>query len=179
MQRAILTLALLFTITAASAQRKQLRQFTNDFAEIGITHRVGLSLLPLRIVSWFIPKSAFDGEAKDIKWALKKVKSVKIYAIQLPDGAPMPKESIALLKTNLKKDSNFEPLVELRRKSSNIYLLSDGKGDERLDNIVVLVQDEEEMVMLHLRTKLTMSDVSRIVNKFQENENNETTVVKN
>lgn len=170
MKRIIFTLAALFIIFAASAQRKQLRQFTNDFSQVASTHRIGLSFVPLRVVSWFIPKRAFDGEAADIKWALKKVKSMKLYTIQLPHGEPMPKESIALLKSNLKKEGNFEPLVEMRHKGSNVHLLTDGKGDERLDNLVVLVQDEEEMIMVHLRTKLTVSDVSRIINKFQDKE---------
>lgn len=170
MKRIIFTLAALFIISAASAQRKQLRQFTNDFSQIASTHRIGLSFVPLRVVSWFIPKRAFDGDAADIKWALKKVKSLKLYTIQLPEGEPVPKESIAMLKSNLQKEGDFEPLVEMRHKGSNVHLLTDGKGNERIDNLVVLVQDEEEMIMVHLRTRLTVSDLSRIINKFQDKE---------
>ncbi len=168
MKRMLFTLAALFILCAASAQRKQLRQFTNDFAEIGETHRLGLSFLPLRIVSWFVPKSAWDGDAEYLKLALKKVRSVKLYTVELQDGQPIPPQSIALLKENLKKEGSFEPLMEMRHKGSNIYLLSDGKNDERLDNLVVLIQDEEEMVMAHLRTRLTINDVSRVINKLQE-----------
>ena len=168
MKRILFTLAALFILSAASAQRKELRQFTNDFAEIGETHRLGLSFLPLRIVSWFVPRSAWDGDAAYIKLALKKVRSVKLYTIQLQEGQPIPAQSIALLKENLKKGGNFEPLMEMRHKGSNIFLLSDGKNDERLDNLVVLIQDDEEMTMAHLRTRLTINDVSRVINKLQE-----------
>lgn len=173
MKHLFFTLAALLVISTVSAQRRQLRQFTNDFAEIGQTHRVGLSFLPLRVVSWFIPRRAWDGEAVHLKWALKKVKSLKLYTVQLPEGQPIPRESIALLKTNLRSESNFETLMEVRRKKSNIYLLSDSPGHEKLNNLVVLVQDGEEMVMAHLRTRLTMKDVSRIVNTLQRLENTE------
>jgi hypothetical protein len=170
MKQIIVTLAAFFLLSTASAQRKQLGEFTNDFGDVGETFRIGLSFVPLRIASWFVPKRAFDGEAADIKWALKKVKSLKLYAIHMPEGQPVPAESVALLKEELKKAKNFEPLMEVRHKGSLVHLLTDGEGDERLDNLVVLIQDEEEMLMVHLRTKMTVSDVSRIVNRFQEKE---------
>lgn len=170
MKPILTTLAALFILTAASAQRKQLGEFTNDFCDVGATYRIGLSFLPLRIASWFIPKRAFDGDAPEIKLALKKVRSLKVYTILMPKGQPVPGESVALLKDELKKEKRFEPLMELRHKGSNVQLLTNGENDERVGSLVVLMQKDEQMVMMHLRTKLTVADISRIVNKIQQKE---------
>ncbi|WP_343703106.1 DUF4252 domain-containing protein [Chitinophaga sp.] len=170
MKQTLLILAAFFLLSSASAQRKQLREFTNDFSGDGATFRIGLSFIPLRIASWFVPKSAFDGDAAEIKLALKKVKSVKLYTIHMPKGQAIPRESVDLLKEELKKAQDFETLVEVKHKGANVFLLSDGRGNERLDNLVVLVQEDTEMVMAHLRTKLTVNDVSRIINGIQNRE---------
>lgn len=161
-------LAFTFSFSDASAQRKQLRKFCNEHNSVAETHRIGLSLLPFRIVSWFIPGRAFDGQAKDIKWALRKVRSVKVYSIEMDNGKAVSSESILKLKEDLYAKNKFESLLEVRSKGSNVQFLSNGKNDERLDNLVLLVQDEGEMVMVHLRTRLTMSDLQRIADKFKD-----------
>ncbi|MGX5819128.1 DUF4252 domain-containing protein [Chitinophaga lutea] len=168
MPRLFITILLACIVSPASAQRKQLRQFTNDYAEIGDTHRFGFSFFPLRMVSWFIPGNAFDGEAKTIKWGLKKVRSVKLYVINTPEDKPILPQSIALLKKNLQEESGYEPLVEVRSKGQHIQLFSNGNGEDRLDHLVVLVQEENEMVMLHLKTRLTIQDVNRILNEYTD-----------
>jgi len=160
---------LAFASIDANAQRKQLRNFQRQHYDIAETHRIGLSFLPFRIVSWFIPARAFDGEARDIKWALKKVRSVKLYTIEMDNGGNVPAESILKLKEELYARNKFEPLVEIRTADgSHVQFLSNGKNDERLDNLVLLVQEENEMVMVHLRTRLTISDLQRITEKFKK-----------
>lgn len=170
MIRSILLIAccLAFTFSDATAQRKQLRQFYREHCDVAETHRIGLSFLPFRIVSWFIPGRAFDGQARDIKWALRKVRSVKVYTIDMDNGEAVSAESITRLKEDLYAKNKFEPLMEVRSKGSNVQFLSNGKNDDRLDNLVLLVQDEGEMVMVHLRTRLTMNDLQRIADKFKD-----------
>lgn len=152
----------------ASAQRKQLRRFTNEHCAVAETHRIGLSFLPLRVVSWFIPGSAWDGDAREVKLLLKKVKSVKLYTIQMDNGEPVSRESIDRLKEDLYNESKYEPLVDIRHPEGHVQVLGNAKTDDRIDNLVVLINDAEDMVMVHLKTKLTMSDVSRIANKINE-----------
>ncbi|QEH42330.1 DUF4252 domain-containing protein [Chitinophaga sp. XS-30] len=167
MYRTLLILAVCFALSAttASAQRKELRRFTNEYSSDAHTFSIGLSFLPLRVVSWFIPARAFDGDARDIKWALKKVRSLRVYTIA---GEEVTRESIDLLKEDLYRSKQFEPLVELKRKGANVQVLSQGKDEDRLDHLVVLVQEEEATVMMHLRTKITMKDLSRLVNRLQD-----------
>lgn len=169
MKRVILlsSLACMMAISA-SAQRKQLRQFTNEHCAVAETHRIGLSFLPLRIVSWFIPGSAWDGDAREVKLLLKKVKSVKLYTIQMDNGEAVSGESIARLKEDLYNENKYESLVEIRHPEGHVQVLSNAKTDDRIDNLVVLIQDAEDMVMVHLKTRLTMNDVSRIANKLNE-----------
>lgn len=168
MKRAILLSVIACTTLtlSASAQRKQLRQFTNEHCSVAETHRIGLSFLPLRIVSWFIPGSAWDGDAREVKLLLKKVKSVKLWTIQMDNGEPVSNESIARLKEDLYKEGHFESLMEIRHAEGHVQLLSNAKTDDRIDNLVALIHEDGEMVMVHLKTKLSMNDLSRIANKI-------------
>ncbi|RPD39730.1 DUF4252 domain-containing protein [Chitinophaga barathri] len=153
---------------SASAQRKQLRQFTNEHCSVAETHRIGLSFLPLRIVSWFIPGSAWEGDARELKLLVKKVKSVKLWTIEMDNGEAVSRESVAKLKQDLYTEGKFESLMEIRHEDGHVQLLSNAKTDDRIDNLVVLIQEEGEMVMVHLKTKLTMDDLSRIANKINQ-----------
>ncbi|MRG44471.1 DUF4252 domain-containing protein [Chitinophaga sp. SYP-B3965] len=165
----LLACCLAFVATDANAQRKQLRKFHNNYRSVAETHRIGLSFLPLRIISWFIPGRAFEGEARDVKWALKKVRRVKIYTIDMDNGEAVSSDAIGKLKEDLYASYKFEPLMEIRSaEGSHVQFLSNGKTDDRLDNLLLLVQDEGEMVMVHLRTKLTMNDLQRITEKFKK-----------
>lgn len=152
---------------SASAQRKTLRKFMVQHYDVASTHRIGLGFLSFRVVSWFIPDRAFDGKMKDIKWALKKVRRVKFYALEMDNGV-FTSETVTGLKDQLEKNNKFELLAEIRQKKSNIHLLSNGKNEDRIDNLVVLVQEDGEMMMMHLRTRLTMADITRIVNAISD-----------
>lgn len=162
----IATIFILFASTA-SAQRKTLRTFMVQHYDVATTHRIGLGFLTFRVVSWFIPDRALDGQMKDIKWALKKVRRMRVYALEMDNGV-FSSETVTALKEKLEKDNKFEPLVEVRHKNANIHLMSNGKNEDRIDNLVVLVQEEGEMMMLHLRTKLSMDDITRIVNTISD-----------
>ncbi|MBO9154342.1 DUF4252 domain-containing protein [Chitinophaga sp. GCM10012297] len=167
MKRVILLTAIACTLAiSASAQRKQLRQFTNEHCSVAETHRIGLSFLPLRIVSWFIPGTAFDGDAREVKLLLKKVKSVKLWTIQMDNGEPVSPESIAQLKKDLYAEGKFESLMEIRHPEGHVQLLSNAKSDDRIDNLVALIHEDGEMIMVHLKTKLSMDDLSRIANRI-------------
>ncbi len=162
-----ITIAFALFASTATAQRKTLRKFMVEHYDVASTHRVGLGFLTFRVVSWFIPNHAFDGKMKDIKWALKKVRRVRFYALEMDNGV-FSGETIAALKDKLEKDNKFEVLAEIRQKNSRIHVLSNGKGNDRIDNLVVLIQEDGEMMMMHLRTKLSMDDISRIVNTISD-----------
>lgn len=158
----IVAIACILFASTANAQRKTLRQFMVQHYDVASTHKIGLGFLTFRVVSWFIPDHAFDGSMKDIKWALKKVRRVRFYALNMDYGA-FSSETVNGLKQKLELNNKFELLAEIRHKNANVHLLSNGKNQDRIDNLVVLVQDEGDMMMMRLRTKLTMDDLSKIV----------------
>lgn len=160
-----ITLAGMLIASAATAQHKTLSEFTAAYYDVASTARLGFGILPFRMVSWLIPNRAFDGEMKNIRWALKKVKRVRFYAIDM-DGGEISPESIADLKAELASKDKYEPLAELRHGKSDIHLLSKSRREDKIENLIVLLKDEDVMVMLHLRTKLTMDDISRIIRKI-------------
>lgn len=165
MYRSLLILALCFTAFSASAQRKQLRQFTDEYGDATVSQSFGLNLFPFRMISWFIPNKALDGDARDLKWALKKVRKLRVYAIG--DG-DVTRESVNMLKEDLYRNSHFEPLAEISRKGANIEVLSQGKNEDRLDNLVLLIRHDDDFMMMHLRTKITISDLNRLVNRLYD-----------
>lgn len=160
----ILSISFLATVSSTSAQRKEFRRFQEENCGNGATFRIGLSFLPLRVVSWFIPKTAFDGDAADIKWALKKVRRVRCYTIVKGD---MEGASVDLLKEDLFTNKKYEPLMELRKEGAHVELLSKGKTEDRLDNLIVLLKKEDNFVMVHVRTRITMKDLNQLINRLQ------------
>lgn len=162
-----IALACTFIAASASAQRKTLRKFMVQHYDVASTHKIGLGFFTFRVVSWFIPDRAFDGKMKDIKWALKKVRRVRFYALERDFGVFTP-ETVSALKGQLEQNNQFELLAEIRQKNANIHLLSNGKNADRIDNLVVLIQEDGEMMMMHLRTRLTMDDISRIVQTISD-----------
>lgn len=167
MYRFLLILAVCFSVCVADAdaQRKELRQFTSEYSDVAFTRSIGFSFLPLRIVSWFIPAKAFDGSAREVKWALKRVKGFRAYAIA---GEEVTRESIDLLKEDLYKTRKYESLMDMKRKGANVEVLSEGRDENELGDLVVMIQEKDNMVMMHLRTKVTMKDLGRLVDMLQD-----------
>ncbi|WP_126243679.1 DUF4252 domain-containing protein [Chitinophaga rhizosphaerae] len=159
----IIAITCILFATTASAQRKTLRHFMVQHYDVASTQKIGLGFLTFRVVSWFIPDRAFDGKMKDIKWALKKVRKARFYALEMDYGV-FSTETVMGLRQALEQNNKFELLAEVRHENANIHLLSNGRNEDRIDNLVVLVQEDGEMIMLHLRTRLTMDDITRIVN---------------
>jgi len=159
----IIAITCILFASTANAQRKTLRHFMVQHYDVASTQKIGLGFLTFRVVSWFIPDRAFDGKMKDIKWALKKVRRARFYALAMDYGV-FSTETVMGLRHKLEANNKFELLAEVRHENANIHLLSNGKNQDRIDNLVVLVQEDGEMMMLHLRTRLTMDDITRIVN---------------
>lgn len=167
MYRFLLILAVCFSICIADAdaQRKELRRFTSEYSDVAHAHSFGFSFLPLRIISWFIPAKAFDGDAREVKWALKRVRGFRAYVIA---GEEVTPESIDLLKEDLYKTRKYEPLMEMKRKGANVEVLGEGKDVEELGDLVVMIQEKDNMVMMHLRTKIKMKDLGRLIDRLQD-----------
>ncbi|MBW8687640.1 DUF4252 domain-containing protein [Chitinophaga rhizophila] len=164
----ILVASLLLAISPAIAQKKSLRKFYREYRGEMDGIRIGVGIVPLKLASWIIPRSVMEEEGVPLKKILGKVRKIKVYALEADGVSPIDKAAIQRLKQTLIDKDGFEPLVEVREQTANVYLLNKGADDE-LGNVVILVQDEGEFVMVNLRTTLHINDVNMLIKGFAKN----------
>jgi len=164
------TRALLFALclTAAASpafsQQKYLKKFQRNYYDRAETHRIGLGFL-IKVGRGLIPARLIgDEDVTTIKHLLKKVSKLKIYTITPDNHEAVAADDIVRLRQTLVDKAHLEPLLEVRDKESHVYMLNKGKNDE-LGNVVMLVQDDEDMVMLHFHTRLKMEDIQDLINR--------------
>jgi hypothetical protein len=164
----ILIIALILAVSPAMAQKKALRKFYREHRGDAVTFKIGVGRVPLKLASWIVPASAMKEDSVPLKQLLSKVQKVKVYTISGDERPAVDIADMQRLKQRLIDKDGFEPLVEVREGKSLVHLLNRGKDDE-LGNVVILVQDESDFVMVHLRTTLQMKDVNMLIKGFAKN----------
>lgn len=160
----LLSACLLLGAMPALCQQKYLKSFQREYYDKATTFRMGLGFL-IRLGGSVIPASAFDDqEGAIIKRMLRKVSSMKLYVISAEDSETINSKDVRRLQQTLIRKSGLEPLLEIRDKSSSVYMLNKGKGDE-LGNVVMLIKEEKELVMLHFHTSMVMSDIQDLIDR--------------
>ncbi|ASZ12834.1 DUF4252 domain-containing protein [Chitinophaga pendula] len=162
----ILTFVLVAVLAVpALAQKKYLRQFHRKYVDKAETHRIGVGGFFVKLASWVIPAEG-DEDTKNLKRILGKVGGIKIYTIESENGrSVINPDDIAALKQKLVKKGHFESLMEVRSDGDIVHVMNSGKDDE-IGNLVVLVNDDDQMVMIHLRTRLKMSDLDFVMKEL-------------
>jgi hypothetical protein len=160
---AIILFAGLLLSSSASAQTKALREFRKSYWGKGQTFTIGLGFVPLRLAGMFITKKSFDGEGREAKRLLRKIKKIRIHTIVTGE---IEKAEVTKLKQDLQK-ARFEPLMEVKSDGSRIEIMSRGT-EKKLGRVVMLVQDDSEMVMVALNTKISMDDLAKAAKYFKD-----------
>jgi len=163
----IVIVALLLTAAPAIAQKKSLRKFYREQRKEAFGMRIGIGRLPLTMAAWIVPKSITKEDGIPLKELLSKMQKVKIYMLEGYDSA-VSVSSIERLKSSLKEKDGFEPLIEVREKGTNIFVMNKGREDE-LGDVVMLVQDNTDFLILSLRTKLLIKDVNMLIKGVAKN----------
>lgn len=164
-QLTIAIVTVLLCCSSAVAQKKCLKRFFREQKGMSFGIKIGVGALPLRIASSFIPA---DSETVALKHMLRHVQHVKVYAISGNRGEVVTPADVEKLKNTLQLKEHFEPLVDVRNGSSFVHVLNRGTEDE-LGNVIMLVQDENNFVIVHLRTTLDMKDVNGLIQQFAKN----------
>lgn len=160
----ITCLCLLLAAAPALCQQKYLKRFQRQYYGKANTFRMGLGFL-VKMGAAVMPARAIDGEdGVLIKSMLRKVSRLKLYMITAEDSSTIDSKDISRLKQTLINKSGLEPLLEVRDEGSSVFMLNKGEGDE-LGNVVVLVRDEKELVMLHFRTSMHLSDIQPLIDR--------------
>lgn len=164
----IIAVALLLVVSPAMAQKKSLRKFYRQYRGDAVGVRIGVGRIPLKFASWVIPNSAKMENGTELKRLIGKLQKVKVYTLAGVSNSLIDSKAIHALKQTLIEKDGFESLVEVRHEDANVYMMNKGKDDE-LGNVVILVQDEEDFVMVNLRTTLHMDDVNMLIQGFVKN----------
>lgn len=154
---------LLFLSTATHAQDRLLTQFYNAHRGVAMTLKLGVGRLPLRLVSGFIPNEQSQ-DGVNAKKIFSQIRKVKVYIMQGYDG-PIPTSDLTSLKQKLIDKENFDLLMEVRDKGNIVHVLNKGT-EENLGNVVLLIQDEKDMIMVHLHTSLRFEDINGLIKEF-------------
>ncbi|WPV64192.1 DUF4252 domain-containing protein [Chitinophaga sp. LS1] len=156
---------LLLGTSTTHAQDRLLTQFYNAHRGVALTLKMGIGRLPLRIVRGFIPNEQGE-DGVNAKKLFSKIRKMKVYIMQGYDG-PIPGSDLTCLKQKLIDKENFDLLMEVRDHGNIVHVLNKGT-EENLGNVVLLIQDEKDMIMVHLHTSLRFEDINGLIKEFNK-----------
>ena len=116
-----------------------------------------------------------DEDLKKIKPLINKVNSLKILVVDKPDSNN--KDSIVAYNNFQKvqksmlsalKNLNYEELMTVNSKDNKIKFLAANTASNVLDNLLLSINGEDSNVLMMLDGKISMDDVSNLVNDVQE-----------
>ncbi|WP_440134060.1 DUF4252 domain-containing protein [Chitinophaga sancti] len=167
-----LFVCLFFNTTSTQAQDRLLSQFYNAHRGVAVTFRIGVGRLPMRFISGLIPRDKV-ADGADAKMIFSKIHKIKLYAMEGYDG-PIPAADLLSLKRKLIDKDHFDVLMEVRNKGSVVHILNKG-ADDNLGNVVMLIQDEKDILIVHLHTSLKVDDINMLIREFNKKPSSSTT----
>ena len=108
-----------------------------------------------------------DPEAKAGLRLARKVKKLRFLATE--DYNPITAAEVNDFVGNI-RSNGFEDLLMVKEGSSTVHILSREKK-EKLRNLVILVNDEEEFVFMDMKSRIKYEDLSELVNTILKSEN--------
>lgn len=164
--KAILFLCLFLCTTSndAVAQTRQINKFyhkhRNDKGVINVT-------IPGLFIRWGgkIARKHIKDDPAALA-ALKMVKKIKgIRMIVVEEENDFPMVDYNKMVSKLKKNRGFEDMILIRSEGTQVNVMAQGKND-KLKNLLFLVNDEDCFVMFSMKTKMKMKDFSKLINEI-------------
>lgn len=127
-----------------------------------------------------------DEDLKKIKPLINKVNALKILVVEKPN--PSDKDSIIAYQNFQKvqtsmlsalKNLHYEELMTVNSKDNKIKFLAANTTSDILDNLLLTINGEDSNVLMMLDGKISMNDVSNLVNDVQERTQKPATVNEN
>ncbi|MCB0593019.1 MAG: DUF4252 domain-containing protein [Lewinellaceae bacterium] len=111
-----------------------------------------------------------DPEARAGLRLARKVKKLRFMATE--DYNPITTAEVSDFVNNI-RSAGYEDLLQVKEGGSTVHILSREKK-EKLKNLVILVNDEEEFVFMDMKSRLKYEDLSELVNTILKAENMKT-----
>jgi len=123
--------------------------------------------LNLTLPGWLIDLGAAvavlstdDPQEKEAYRLMKKVKRMKVLVLE--DGTRLDDQYVAGLMSKMKRDK-YEDLIHVRSNGERVNVLIREDKDV-IKNLFFLVRENEEAVLVSMKTKLTMDQVNAVLN---------------
>lgn len=98
-----------------------------------------------------------DEEGEVLQRLAENINGIEMLSIPLYKSGLMPDE-ISGLRNDLARN-NFEEFITLRDGETKVNVLAQGKTEE-VKNMVVLMEEEDEFVLMHVKGTISMKDVA-------------------
>lgn len=166
---AALLLPLLFAWpTHVDAQNRALNKFYRKYKRGNDVQNIKLPGWLIRVGGKIAIKSEEleQDEQEMAKQLVKKVGSMKLMYSE--DGANIPAKAVQKLKQDLKK-TNFDDLIMIKTGEESFDLMIE-ESDGQIKSLFMLYNSHEdgEMAFITLKTKLTVEELTELVNKAME-----------
>jgi Domain of unknown function (DUF4252) len=155
MKKIFVSILFVTSISVAHAQ-KYLDRFFNKYKQ----ENAATSFAMGRPGLWL--SAAFSGDKDAAGW-LDKISAIRLLALDNQHISGLD-DDVAVLDRKLERD-HFDELLTVRDGKSNVKILA--KQDAKfIRNVVLLVNDENDFVLVHLTGRFSYNDLSKIQSAF-------------
>ena len=166
MKKWFLVLFVLFLAFDGYTQSRSINKFYRQ-------HRFEEGVRKVKLPGWLIRlgtrigQGAVDSEEDKelLKMARKKLRKMRMLIAE--EGHSISKEKIDKLMKSVKKKDRFDQLIYVRDKETEVNMMVRTKGD-MIRNLLVLVNEEDEFIMVSLKTKLGIQDINKLLKSLPE-----------
>lgn len=116
-----------------------------------------------------------DEDLKKIKPLINKVNALKILVVEKPEKGNNDSikaynnfQKVQSSMLSALKNLNYEELMTVNSKDNKIKFLAANTSSDILDNLLLTINGEDSNVLMMLDGKISMNDVSNLVNDVQE-----------
>lgn len=160
---AMIVLCLAFLLSSCSS--------TKSVSGFYQAHKREKGVLNFTLPGWLIwlgtgiaHESVKEQEAKVALQLAKKVKRLRFMVME--DKNTASHTEISSLVSNLRKD-NFEDLIYVKEGTTTFTFMIREKKD-KIRNLFFLVSEDDELVMMEMKSNLRYSDISKLIKQFSK-----------
>lgn len=147
----LLLLAGMMLSMAAYAQKRGMSYFYHKYKSASYTEGLHIPHILLRF-------AADDAESKKV---IKLIRSLDILNVAKKNNPDMEELKADLYKAI--QSDHYEDLIRVSSDGDNIALyFTEGRRD-RINNLILIVDEQDELTFIHLRTKLTSAHLNKLM----------------
>ncbi|MEM1321052.1 MAG: DUF4252 domain-containing protein [Bacteroidota bacterium] len=166
MKQLILAFSLLLLSTAVLAQTRSINRFYNTYKHQEEVRNFALPGWLIRLGATIAKKHVDEPEAKAALQMAKKVKKLKLLVME--NGNPVQQQDLERLYTEARSREGFEDMVFVREGNTRVNMLIRTKKDDIIRNLLIMVSEEDQFVMVSLKTKLKIEDLNQLLYSIQK-----------